>query len=235
MGDGADRMVVVSSDTDLLPALELAVKPRGQAFVKVASWEGPNPSAELLTVSGLRRIASRPHYDRFATTPTTTSACASAQDIVVCPDPSGGTAAATVLTPTRWIGRLARRPNQQPILEHGRSGSQPSASASGAADAVLVGDDAERRRGGAAGAERTCSTTPKFLGRHSSAGLQDPGHAGTRRRRVGTDPRGERGTGFAGVTDRHRRLDRGRGVSRSASRRLELTRTRALSRHRRVG
>jgi uncharacterized LabA/DUF88 family protein len=49
-----DRVVVVSADTDLAPALELAVATRGERFVEVAGWDGPGQSAELLMVRGHR-------------------------------------------------------------------------------------------------------------------------------------------------------------------------------------
>ena len=66
MDQGADRVVVVSSDTDLVPALELAVQTRGESFVEVAGWEGPHPSAALLGVAGVaKHRLTRTHYDRF--------------------------------------------------------------------------------------------------------------------------------------------------------------------------
>jgi uncharacterized LabA/DUF88 family protein len=49
----ADRAVVVSSDTDLVPALEVAVEVRGESFVEVAGWVGHRPSAALLSVPGV--------------------------------------------------------------------------------------------------------------------------------------------------------------------------------------
>lgn len=48
----ADRVVVVSTDTDLLPAIELAVDERGERFVETAGWDGPGDSAALLTIKG---------------------------------------------------------------------------------------------------------------------------------------------------------------------------------------
>jgi uncharacterized LabA/DUF88 family protein len=66
MDQGADRVVVMSSDTDLVPALELAVTIRGEAFVEVAGWEGPTPSAAILNVPGVEKHRlTRGHYDRF--------------------------------------------------------------------------------------------------------------------------------------------------------------------------
>jgi uncharacterized LabA/DUF88 family protein len=66
MDQGADRVVVASSDTDLVPALELAVQIRGSAFVEVAGWDGPNQSAALLTVKGVRKHRlDRMLYDRL--------------------------------------------------------------------------------------------------------------------------------------------------------------------------
>jgi NYN domain len=49
----ADRVVVVSSDTDLVPALELAREIRGDDFAEVAGWVGPHPSAAVLSVEGV--------------------------------------------------------------------------------------------------------------------------------------------------------------------------------------
>lgn len=51
----ADRVIVMTSDTDLVPALELAVEVAGEEFVQVAGWAGPNPSAAVLNVGGVRR------------------------------------------------------------------------------------------------------------------------------------------------------------------------------------
>ena len=67
MDNEADRVVVVSSDTDLIPALELAVDLRGESFVEIAGWKGPNASAEILDVPGVaKRPLNRTLYDRFA-------------------------------------------------------------------------------------------------------------------------------------------------------------------------
>jgi uncharacterized LabA/DUF88 family protein len=51
-----DRAIVVSTDTDLVPALELAVAERGEEFVEVAGWQGPRESAGLLRVKGHRVV-----------------------------------------------------------------------------------------------------------------------------------------------------------------------------------
>jgi CBS domain-containing protein len=51
--EGADRVVVVSSDTDLVPTLELARSIRGDNFAEVAGWDGPHPSAAVLSVEGV--------------------------------------------------------------------------------------------------------------------------------------------------------------------------------------
>ncbi len=66
MENGATGQVVVfSSDTDLVPAVELAVELRGEAFVEVAGWTGPHPSAALLDVAGARKLPlDRRIYDR---------------------------------------------------------------------------------------------------------------------------------------------------------------------------
>jgi hypothetical protein len=50
---GADRVVVVSSDTDLVPALELVREIRGDNFAEVAGWIGPHLSAAILSVEGV--------------------------------------------------------------------------------------------------------------------------------------------------------------------------------------
>jgi uncharacterized LabA/DUF88 family protein len=66
MDQAADRVVVVSSDTDLVPALELAVQIRGDSFVEIAGWEGPGDSAPLLNVNGVEQHKlGRNLYDRF--------------------------------------------------------------------------------------------------------------------------------------------------------------------------
>jgi uncharacterized LabA/DUF88 family protein len=66
MDQGADHVVVFSTDTDLLPAIELAKKIRGAAFVEVAGWDGPRPSAALLDVPEVtKHRLTRTHYDRL--------------------------------------------------------------------------------------------------------------------------------------------------------------------------
>jgi uncharacterized LabA/DUF88 family protein len=52
----ADRVVVMSTDTDLVPALMLAVEERGPAFVEVAGWVGSVEAASLLRVPGHRIV-----------------------------------------------------------------------------------------------------------------------------------------------------------------------------------
>lgn len=62
------RAVVMSTDTDLLPAIELAVEERGESFVEVAGWVGSPTAASLLHVKGstvLRRPLRRHAYDRL--------------------------------------------------------------------------------------------------------------------------------------------------------------------------
>lgn len=54
-GEEADRVVAVSSDTDLEPALELATRLRGAGFAEVAGWVGDHDSAALLGVEGVRQ------------------------------------------------------------------------------------------------------------------------------------------------------------------------------------
>jgi uncharacterized LabA/DUF88 family protein len=66
MDEGADRVVVFSTDTDLLPAVELAKKIRGAAFVEVAGWDGARSSAALLDVSEVtKHRLIRRDYDRI--------------------------------------------------------------------------------------------------------------------------------------------------------------------------
>ncbi|MDA8069550.1 MAG: NYN domain-containing protein [Actinomycetota bacterium] len=55
MDRGAHRAIVMTSDTDLVPAVELAVEVRGTDFVEVAGWEGQHQSAAILVVAGARR------------------------------------------------------------------------------------------------------------------------------------------------------------------------------------
>jgi hypothetical protein len=64
--EGADRVVVVSSDTDLVPALELARSIRGDNFAEVAGWDGPHPSAAVLSVEGVpRHPLGQTDFDRL--------------------------------------------------------------------------------------------------------------------------------------------------------------------------
>jgi uncharacterized LabA/DUF88 family protein len=63
-----DRVVVVSTDTDLVPALILAVEERGPEFVEVAGWFGSPTAASLLRVPGHRvaqRRLRRDAYDKL--------------------------------------------------------------------------------------------------------------------------------------------------------------------------
>jgi uncharacterized LabA/DUF88 family protein len=63
-----DRVVIFSTDTDLVPALNLAVEERGQEFVEVAGWVGLPSAASLLHVKGHRieqRKLKREAYDRL--------------------------------------------------------------------------------------------------------------------------------------------------------------------------
>lgn len=63
-----DRVVVFSTDTDLLPALELAIEERDASFVEVAGWDGAPTAASLLHVRGHRiaqRKLRRDAYDRL--------------------------------------------------------------------------------------------------------------------------------------------------------------------------
>jgi hypothetical protein len=62
----ADCVVVVSSDTDLEPALELATELRGEGFVEVAGWDGPGDCAAILSVTGVRQHRlDRGDYERL--------------------------------------------------------------------------------------------------------------------------------------------------------------------------
>lgn len=63
-----DRVVVFSTDTDMVPALELAVAECGPQFIEVAAWAGPNQTAAMLRVPGARivqRALRREMYDRL--------------------------------------------------------------------------------------------------------------------------------------------------------------------------
>jgi uncharacterized LabA/DUF88 family protein len=64
----ADRVVVFSTDTDLVPALELAIEERGEQFVEVAAWAGSPQAASCLRVPGqriLQRKLKRDAYDKL--------------------------------------------------------------------------------------------------------------------------------------------------------------------------
>ena len=50
--DEHDVAIVVSADTDLLPALELVAEERGPRAVEVAAWRGPNWSPSPLALAG---------------------------------------------------------------------------------------------------------------------------------------------------------------------------------------
>ena len=65
----ADRVVVMSTDTDLVPALQLAIEEKGPEFVEVAGWVGAPSAASLLRVQGHRiahRELHRTAYDKLA-------------------------------------------------------------------------------------------------------------------------------------------------------------------------
>jgi uncharacterized LabA/DUF88 family protein len=47
-----DVVVLVSADTDLLPALELIIQRRGVKAVEVATWDGPHRGPQPLAVAG---------------------------------------------------------------------------------------------------------------------------------------------------------------------------------------
>lgn len=60
-----DHVVVVSSDTDLVSALEAAVELRGTNFVEVAGWSGPGDSAPVLSVAGVKQhLMDKAVFDR---------------------------------------------------------------------------------------------------------------------------------------------------------------------------
>lgn len=66
-----DVAIVVSADTDLLPALELVLEECGPTAVEVASWEGPYWAPKPLAVSGhqvRQHVLTRRIYDRVADT-----------------------------------------------------------------------------------------------------------------------------------------------------------------------
>jgi uncharacterized LabA/DUF88 family protein len=54
MDEEHDVAVVVSADTDLVPALELVVEQRGAQAVEVATWSGPNWSPAPLAIAGMK-------------------------------------------------------------------------------------------------------------------------------------------------------------------------------------
>ena len=64
-----DVAILVSADTDLVPALELIVKERGREAIEVATWHGPYWAPKPLAVHGvvIRQIElTRPVYDKIA-------------------------------------------------------------------------------------------------------------------------------------------------------------------------
>ncbi len=63
---GADRAVVMSTDTDLLPAIELAIAERGEEFIEVAAWdEPPHRHAPVLRPKGASIAQRRIRRDHF--------------------------------------------------------------------------------------------------------------------------------------------------------------------------
>ncbi len=83
MDQGADHVVVFSTDTDVLPAIELAKKIRGAAFVEVAGWDGPVPRRRCWMLLTSRSIASRGSTTTACTMRrTTTSAFAYARSLI---------------------------------------------------------------------------------------------------------------------------------------------------------
>ncbi|MGH7748634.1 MAG: hypothetical protein ACREQ5_28325, partial [Candidatus Dormibacteria bacterium] len=74
--DGCDIGILVSADTDLLPALELIVERRGVAAVEVAMWSAPTWPVRPLGIAGhklrqhaldekfYRQIEDRTSYSR---------------------------------------------------------------------------------------------------------------------------------------------------------------------------
>lgn len=68
MRHDVDRVVIFSTDTDLVPALEAAVEERGPEFTEVAAWAGQGSSAAMLRVPGHRIVQHalrRDTYDRL--------------------------------------------------------------------------------------------------------------------------------------------------------------------------
>lgn len=69
--DEHDISVIVSADTDLLPALELIVERRGSEAIEVAAWQGPHWSPSPLAIAGQQirqHMLTRAIYDRIADT-----------------------------------------------------------------------------------------------------------------------------------------------------------------------
>lgn len=67
--DEHDVALLVSADTDLLPALELVVQRAGPSAIEVAAWAGPHWSPKPLSLAGSRirqHILDRACYERFA-------------------------------------------------------------------------------------------------------------------------------------------------------------------------
>jgi uncharacterized LabA/DUF88 family protein len=64
-----DVAVVVSADTDLLPALELVVEQRGPESIEVATWSGPHWSPAPLALAGMKirqHLPAQQVYQRIA-------------------------------------------------------------------------------------------------------------------------------------------------------------------------
>jgi uncharacterized LabA/DUF88 family protein len=67
--DEHDVAVVVSADTDLLPALELVIERNGPEAIEVATWQGPYWAPKPLSVAGhavRQHELTRAVYDRLA-------------------------------------------------------------------------------------------------------------------------------------------------------------------------
>jgi uncharacterized LabA/DUF88 family protein len=68
MDNEHDVAVVVSADTDLLPALELLIEQCGSSCVEVATWSGPHWSPAPLAIAGTRirqHLPTRKIYNRI--------------------------------------------------------------------------------------------------------------------------------------------------------------------------
>jgi hypothetical protein len=66
-----DVTIVISADTDLLPALELVAERRGATSIEVAAWQGPNWSPSPLGLAGQpvrQHLLSRDVYNRVEDT-----------------------------------------------------------------------------------------------------------------------------------------------------------------------